>query len=56
MKRLLRRKHLYRVLRKRVKNYGKYFHALKSSGKPCSCWACRNEKYSRKIKHKTIES
>lgn len=28
------------------------WHALKTSGKPCSCWLCRDEKYKRKVKHK----
>lgn len=26
--------------------------AYKTSGKPCSCWICKNEKYNRKIKHR----
>lgn len=28
------------------------YYAFKSSGAPCSCWVCRDEKYSRKVKHK----
>ena len=27
-------------------------HEFRNSSKPCSCWMCRNEKFSRKIKHK----
>jgi len=29
-------------------------HFYKDSGKPCSCSLCRNQKYSRKKKHKVI--
>lgn len=25
---------------------------FRTTGKPCSCWMCRGESYSRKIKHK----
>ncbi len=28
------------------------YYAFKTSSTPCSCWVCRNEKFSRKIKHK----
>lgn len=28
------------------------YHAFKHHGKPCSCSMCRNEKFSRKLKHK----
>lgn len=47
--------------KKRLKNLGLMdlnddnkanLYALRSHGKPCSCGLCRNEKYSRKIKHK----
>jgi hypothetical protein len=30
---------------------GKYY-AYKSHGSPCSCWACRGEKFKRNKKHK----
>ena len=30
------------------------WQAKKSDAKPCSCWLCRSEKYSRKQKHKSI--
>jgi len=38
--------------KKRCKNLGlepdtKIYHAYLSHGKPCSCWACRHEKYKR---------
>lgn len=36
--------------KKRINLYGREFTALKSHGKPCSCWACKSEKYSRKDK------
>lgn len=42
--------------RKRLKKWGRKpgeFLALKSHGKPCSCWMCRGERYSRKTKHKS---
>ncbi len=28
------------------------FYAYRSHGKPCSCFVCSSEKFSRKIKHK----
>lgn len=28
------------------------FTAFRSHGAPCSCFVCRDEKYSRKMKHK----
>ena len=31
--------------------YGQW-QAKKSDGKPCSCFLCRSEKYSRKQKHR----
>ena len=27
-------------------------YALKTTGKPCSCYLCSGKKYNRKIKHK----
>lgn len=46
----------YYRYKKRLKNYGLKeedgHYYLKTSGKPCSCWLCKNKKYNRKIKHK----
>ena len=28
------------------------FHCYKTTGKPCSCYMCKGERYSRKHKHK----
>lgn len=39
--------------KKRIEKYGlqdypkEHLFAYKSHGKPCSCWACRGEKYDR---------
>lgn len=27
-------------------------HSFRSHGTPCSCWLCKGERFSRKIKHK----
>jgi len=51
-----RRRKTWLKYKKRAKKwniFGKYkWFALKSHGVPCSCPACRGEKYSRKRKHK----
>lgn len=41
--------------KKRAKKYGldpKKHYELKAQGKPCSCFLCSGDKYSRKAKHK----
>lgn len=35
--------------RKRLKKY-----VFRTTGSPCSCYMCKNEKYSRKEKHKNV--
>jgi hypothetical protein len=50
-------KQMFTHYRKRLKKYGLKeedgnVHAFRTTGKPCSCFACRGEKYSRKTKHK----
>lgn len=39
-------------MKKRRRNYrlpdDVKWYALKSHGKPCSCWVCRNPRYKRK--------
>jgi hypothetical protein len=48
------RRHELKMLkyRKRLKNYklkeSDNAHAFRSHGSPCSCWACKDEKFSRK--------
>ncbi len=29
-------------------------YAFKAQGRPCNCWACKHERFSRKVKHKGI--
>lgn len=49
-------KKMYSHYRKRMKKWGikenDKWHALRSTGKPCSCYMCRSEKFNRKEKHK----
>lgn len=55
----------YYKFKKRLKNVGftteelkkanTNLYAYKTSGKPCSCYMCRNEKYTRNIKHKKLK-
>lgn len=54
----------YHKFKKRLKNYRinpevmlsteakSVNYALKTTGKPCSCFICSGQKYSRKTKHK----
>ncbi len=28
------------------------YYSYRSHGRPCSCWLCKGERFSRKIKHK----
>lgn len=56
-KRGVRREALDRKYKQRLDLYGLKetegrFYAYKSSSCPCSCRVCRDEKYSRKQKHK----
>jgi hypothetical protein len=45
--------------RKRLKNYGfnetDKQHVFRTTGSPCSCYMCKNEKYNRKEKHKNMK-
>ncbi len=60
------RRHELKMLKykKRIKRIPKWLseesshnlYALRSHGKPCSCSLCRNEKFSRKEKHKLEHS
>ena len=34
---------------------GKHFTFLKTTSRPCNCWACICEKYKRTPKHKRIK-
>jgi len=49
-------KKMFSHYRKRLKKYGfnesDGQHAFRTTGKPCSCYMCRNERYNRKQKHK----
>ena len=44
--------------RKRLRKYGfreeDQQHVFRTTGKPCSCYMCKNEKYNRKEKHKNV--
>jgi hypothetical protein len=52
--RMTRLKYINRL--KKWNIFGKFdWFALKSTGSPCSCPACKGEKYKRKIKHKGTE-
>lgn len=56
MNKLERKLKGYYKYKKRLRNYNlkeeDNHYELKTTGKPCSCWVCKNEKFSRKIKHK----
>jgi hypothetical protein len=49
-------KKMYSHYRKRMKKRGikenDNWHALRTTGSPCSCYMCSGEKYNRKEKHK----
>lgn len=49
-------KKMYTHYRRRLRKYGMtekdQWHALRTTGKPCSCYMCKKEKYNRKEKHK----
>jgi hypothetical protein len=49
-------KQMFTHYRKRLKKYGMTeqdgWHTLRTTGKPCSCFMCKNLKYNRKEKHK----
>ena len=49
-------KKMFSQYRKRLKKYGfkesDGQHAFRTTGKPCSCYMCKNEKFNRKQKHK----
>ena len=54
-----KKKHLYQKRLKRLQitkeqeeNPVNNFHALRTTGTPCSCEMCSGEKYNREIKHK----
>lgn len=53
---LWRHKKMWSKYLRRLKLYGFTVndnqHVFRSHGKPCSCFLCSGEKYSRKIKHK----
>jgi len=48
--------------KKRLKNYGfsledarnpnNNLHVFKTTGRPCSCWCCKRDRFNRKEKHK----
>lgn len=52
----------FHKFKKRLQNFGYKIedvnrpdfnlHAFKTTGKPCSCWMCKGEKFDRKEKHK----
>ena len=49
-------KKMFTHYRKRLRKYGlkeeDEHHVFRTTGKPCSCFICKNEKYNRKEKHK----
>ena len=49
-------KQMFTHYRKRLKNYGfreeNGPYVFRTTGSPCSCYMCKNEKYNRKEKHK----
>jgi hypothetical protein len=47
MKRLKRRKDLYKKVRQRTKYWGYYSEWMKNTGTPCSCWMCSYGGYER---------
>jgi len=57
------RRHELKMLKykRRLKLYGlkeapnANLHAFRSHGAPCSCWACKGEKYKRGNSHRDIE-
>ena len=45
--------------KKRCKEMGidpKQNYCFKAQGKPCSCYLCSHDKYSRKVKHKNKDT
>lgn len=51
MKRLKRRKDLYKKVKQRVKKWGYYSEWMKNTSTPCSCWMCSYGGYERTPKH-----
>ena len=49
-------KQMFTHYRKRLKNYNfreeDKQHVFRTTGSPCNCYICQNEKYNRKEKHK----
>jgi hypothetical protein len=47
---------MFNHYRKRLRKYGfnekDGQHVFRTTGRPCSCYMCRSEKYNRKQKHK----
>jgi len=47
-----RRLRNYMVTKEQTENPNNNFFAFRSTGKPCNCWRCQNEKYNRaKVKN-----
>lgn len=70
LKRSIRRENVEKHFKKRYKIYDAFmqyekaqkegvkvnFHFLKTTGRPCSCWLCKSERYKRSAEKREVDN